>query len=135
MLGVLGSGYEEKLVGDVSPQTRLSDFSLSVRFEVDTADFGCSECAGGCGTCGWAAGHSAQFVVDVDGRHVARLTNDTHQLGTLWAAQPQRSATVVPPLTHPVSADEHWQSTGATGGEGGEGQPPHVTGQALAWPY
>ena len=52
-----------------------------------------------------------------------------------WSAQPQRSATELLPLRQPVSADEHWQSTGAAGGDGGEGHVPHVTGQAVACPY
>ena len=45
---------------------------------------GCEECAHDCGACGWSAGHSTQFLRDTAGRGVARLTNDTHQLGTLW---------------------------------------------------
>ena len=71
----------------------------------------------------------------------------------MWAAQPQRSATDLPPLTQPVSGDEHWQSVGGEGGGGGganpggkdgngggEGGPGggeqvlHVTGQLVSWP-
>ena len=39
--------------------------------------------------CGWAAAYSTQFLLDENRTRVARLTNDTNQLGTLWLQDPQ----------------------------------------------
>ena len=89
VVGVLGQGYVDKHFGDISPQTKLSDFSLTVRVEIEARSFDCDECGHDCSQCGWAAGHSAQFVADNVGRPVVRLTNDTYQMGTLWARQAQ----------------------------------------------
>lgn len=89
VIGVLGEAWVSKDLGDLSPQHRLTDFALTVRIELHAEGFSCAECAHDCTQCGWTSGHSTQFLRDLDGRPVARLTNDTHQLGTLWASQPQ----------------------------------------------
>ena len=75
----------------MSPQAEATAFELRVRWELDAADFDCAECGHACDAapCGWAAGASTHFLRDEAGRAVARLTNDTHQHGTLWARQPQ----------------------------------------------
>ena len=88
VIGLLGSGYVNKGVSDVSPQTLLTGFNLTVRTELEAADFACDGFAS-YAACGWDIGQSAQFLMDNANRDVVRLTNDTNQLGTLWARQPQ----------------------------------------------
>ena len=91
VIGVRGNAYVFKDAGDMSPQAEATAFELRVRWELDAADFDCAECGHACDAapCGWAAGASTHFLRDEAGRAVARLTNDTHQHGTLWARQPQ----------------------------------------------
>ena len=94
VLGVLGSGYQPRyLIGELGPQARSSAFELHVRLEPDATEFGCAACAHDCAACGWAALQAAQYVRDDSGADVVRLTNDTHQVGALWLAQPQPYAT------------------------------------------
>ena len=89
VIGVLGRGWQQA-DAERGPPRSLSDFALSVRIEPHAADFSCAECGHGCSpSCGWQGGHSTQFLLDERGSAVARLTNDTHQRGTLWMATPQ----------------------------------------------
>ena len=72
------------------PQVAESAYELVVRTEPDHPDFACAECGFDCTRCGWVAGHGTQFVVDSLGQRVARLTNTTAQMGTLWLDQPRK---------------------------------------------
>lgn len=93
VFGVLGSmwvpNFGRSPLGEYQPQARASDFEFRVRVEPEVASFECAACGGDCTACNWHAGHATKFVHDHWGASVARLTNETHQLGTLWFAQPQ----------------------------------------------
>ena len=67
----------------------LALFNLSARLEPEVVDFECAECGGDCSACGWSAGNATQLLRDDDGARVARLTNRSGQLGTLWLREPQ----------------------------------------------
>ena len=87
VIGVLGNTFFPEV--ERTPRADLAHYQLSMRMEPDVPDFACSECGSDCELCGWSAGHSAQFLLDEDGTRVARLTNRSGQLGTLWLREPQ----------------------------------------------
>lgn len=90
VIGILGNAWRPRGMGDFSPPHELSDFNLTVRTEIVTPHFACEECAHDCAACGWLKGHATQFLREAKGKRVvARLTNGTNQVGTLWAAAPQ----------------------------------------------
>ena len=71
---------------DIKPTNVLYSFSERRTLVVD---FECAECGGDCSACGWSAGNATQLLRDDHGARVARLTNRSGQLGTLWLREPQ----------------------------------------------
>ena len=90
VIGVLGDTWTDVDPNHAVPQVAESAYELVVRTEPDHPDFACAECGFDCTRCGWVAGHGTQFVVDSLGQRVARLTNTTAQMGTLWLDQPRK---------------------------------------------
>ena len=90
VFGVLGTTFfPQPLRPGTEPRADLALFNLSARLEPDVVDFECAECGGDCSACGWSAGNATQLLRDDDGARVARLTNRSGQLGTLWLREPQ----------------------------------------------
>ena len=90
VIGVLGDTWTDVDPNHAVPQVAESAYELVVRTEPDHPDFACAECGFDCTRCGWVAGHGTQFVVDSLGQRVARLTNTTAQMGTLWLDHPRK---------------------------------------------
>ena len=81
--------FTEHLRPGTVPRADLALFNLTARLEPEVADFECAECGGDCSACGWSLGNATQLLRDDDGARVARLTNLSGQLGTLWLREPQ----------------------------------------------
>ena len=90
VFGVMGTTFfTEHLRPGTVPRADLALFNLTARLEPEVADFECAECGGDCSACGWSLGNATQLLRDDDGARVARLTNLSGQLGTLWLREPQ----------------------------------------------
>ena len=90
VFGVLGTTFfTEHLRPGTVPRADLALFNLTARLEPEVVDFECAECGGDCSACGWSLGNATQLLRDDDGARVARLTNRSGQLGTLWLREPQ----------------------------------------------